>query len=72
MTRCRVTEEQKIQALRMYSRLSNVLLVSVISGVILHFVTVIPAVAIPTKPIATVASSIFGVVSTFVSGAIYK
>jgi hypothetical protein len=65
-----LSEEQKIYSFRMYRRLSNVLLASIISSLVLLLITVILVVTNKTE--TTIASSIFGVIATFVSGVIYK
>jgi hypothetical protein len=66
----RIRDEQKIFALRMYRRLSEVLLGSIVFSVILVGVTVF---CVWTNNVnVTAASSLFGVISTFISGAIYK
>ena len=62
--------ERRIQAFRMYRRLSNVLLASIISAVVLLLATVVLVVRNAAQ--TTVASSIFGVVAVFFSRVIYK
>ncbi len=63
-------DEQKLYSFRMYRRLSNVLFVSIVSSLLLLLSTVVLVVTNQTT--STIASSIFGVVATFVSGVIYK
>jgi hypothetical protein len=65
-----LSDEQKIYSFRMYRRLSNVLLVSIISSLLLLVFTVV--LVVTNRTASTIASSVFGVVATFVSGVIYK
>ena len=65
-----LTNERKIHSFRMYRRLSNVLLASIMSSVILLLATVVLVVRNAAQ--TTVASSIFGVVAVFFSRGIYK
>jgi hypothetical protein len=65
-----ISDETKAYSFRMYRRFSNVLLGAIISSVILLLVSV--ALAAANKTPANVITSVFGVVITFVNGAIYK
>ena len=62
--------EQKIYALRMYRRLSNALIGSIVVGWILVAVTLI--FVLRNNSEVTLASTVFGLVSSFISGAIYR
>lgn len=66
----RLSDEQKFYSFRMYKRLSTVLLASIASSLLLLLIAVFLVVTNETT--ATVAASAFGVVSTFVSGVIYR
>ncbi len=63
-------DEERIHSFRMYKRLSAVLLASIVCALLLLVVTVVLVVAQQTK--FTIASSAFGIVTTFVSGVVYK
>jgi hypothetical protein len=65
-----VRDQGKFISLRMYRRLSNVLLGSIISAVALLFVAV--ALAVFKRTSARMVASVFGTVTTFVNGAIYR
>ena len=65
-----LSDEQKIYSFRMYRRLSNVLLASIIASLLLLLFTV--GLVVTNQTASTIASSVFGVVATFVNGAIYK
>lgn len=65
-----VRDERKFISLRMYRRLSNVLLGSIISAVALLFVAVVLAVFQKTPE--SIVASVFGTVTTFFNGAIYR
>ena len=64
-----ISDETKTFSLKMYRRLSNVLLGAITLSAILLLVSV--ALAAVNKTQATVITSVFGAVSTFVNGAIY-
>ena len=66
----RLREEQKMHALRMYRLLSYVLVIAIAAGVILLGTTTI-AVVIRNGDL-TLASSLFGIVSSFISVGIYR
>jgi CheY-like chemotaxis protein len=65
-----LNDEEKLYSFKMYKRLSSVLLLSVILGLLLLLVTV--NLIVTGKADSTVAAAAFGIVSTFVSGVIFK
>jgi len=65
-----ISEETKAYSFRMYRRLSSVLLGAIVSSVALLLVSV--SLAALQKTPETVIASVFGTVSTFMNGAIYK